>query len=141
MINNRASKITSFSKRDVRFADFLTNFDLNPITDELSRVTNEEAVKMSIRNLILTNPGERPYEPTIGAGIKKILFEPMDDITAIALTNEITTTIKNYEPRASLEDVSITANEIDQSYYVNILFSMINSTQVSQMSFVLNKVR
>jgi phage baseplate assembly protein W len=140
-ILTRADRNTSVSKREVRYSDFLTNFDLNPITDELSRATNEEAVKQSIRNLILTAPGERPYQPDIGSGIKNILFEPMDEITSIALTNEIKNTINNHEPRANLEDVSIIANEIDQSYYVNILFSMINSTQVSQMSFVLNKVR
>lgn len=137
----RKDKITELTKKSDQFSDFLINFDKNPITGALARVINDESIKQSLRNLILTAPGERPYNNTIGCGVYRLLFEPMDAITAMAIENEIRSTILNFEPRVSLVNVSVNPREEDQSYYIDIVFSIINTQVVSQLSLTLNKVR
>lgn len=137
----RKDKITELTKKSEQFSDFLINFDKNPITGSLARVVNDESIKQSLRNLILTAPGERPYNNSIGCGVFNLLFEPMDDITALAIQNEINNTVNNFEPRVNLLNISVNPSEEDQAYYINIVFSIINTQVVSQLSLTLNKVR
>lgn len=137
----RADKITEVSKRQEFFSDFTMNLDKSPLAGSLARVINEQSVKASIKNLILTIPGERLFRPELGSNVRKILFEPMDDFTVNMLKTEIQSTINNFEPRAILENISIIADEANQSYNVNIIFSIINSQQISQLDLVLYKVR
>ena len=73
------------------FSDFLNNMDVHPVNKSLGRVINEEAVKQSLKNLILTNSGERLFQPTIGSDVYKSLFEPNDIITAENITYHIIT--------------------------------------------------
>jgi phage baseplate assembly protein W len=137
----RADKLTPLTKRREFYSDFLNDFNINPITGSLARTLNEEAVKQSIKNIVLTYPGERPFQPDLGSNIRRMLFEPIDDFTADSIKNEITLTINNYEPRARLIEVNVTPRDTDQSYYVDVLFSIINSQQVSNLQLILNKVR
>jgi len=140
-MSTRADKLTPLNNVQELFSDIPINLDISPVTGNLSRLLNEEAIKQSIRNLILTAPGERLFDSNIGSGIYKLLFEPLDELTSFALHTEITNTIKNYEPRANLLNLYVNPSEADQTYYVNILFSIINSQRTAQLDISLSKVR
>lgn len=137
----RADRLTPLTKKREIYSDFLINFDVHPITGSLAKTINEESVKQSLKNLILTYPGERPFSPDLGSNVRRMLFEPIDDLTALGIRNEITTTITNFEKRVELIEVSVIPREIDQSYLVNIVFAIINSQLVSNLQLILNRVR
>ena len=78
------------------------SFKVSPLTYDLIANKNETAIARSIRNLILTAPGERPFNPELGSQVSRLLFEPIDDITTQALKEQIENTINNFEPRVRL---------------------------------------
>jgi hypothetical protein len=139
---SRADKITSKSVQDELYADFLLNLDLNPISGEISRVTNEKAVIRAMKNLIQTNPGERVTSSTIGCGLKRLLFEPFDDVTTDLIRTSISTTINQWEPRVNLLLVDVRPNQEANAYLIYVTFSMVNApSQALQFSTVLKRVR
>jgi len=85
-----------------------------------------DAVKQSVRNLIMTNHYERPFHPEIGSGISQLLFEPLDPITSNSLTRVISEVITNFEPRAQLVAVDSRPDPDSNSYEVTIAFRVIN---------------
>lgn len=123
------------------FSDFLNDFDLHPIKKDLVRRTNEDAVKQSIRNIILTNTGERLYNPNFGSQISSLLFEQFSETTQSSLKNVIETAIKNHEPRAKLEDVRVEGDIDSNSLIVTILFSVINKEEPVTLQLILNRIR
>ena len=124
-----------------QYIDFNTAFMQHPVSNDLGRVYDAEAVKQSIRRLVLTDKYERRLNPQIGSNIGKILFEPMDGATTAVLQSYIRETIQNYEPRAILQDVSIQPDYDKQSYHVSVIFSTTFSEQAMSLSFFLYKVR
>lgn len=136
----RSDKFTTFKKKEF-YSDFLINFDTNPITGTLARVTNEDSVKQSLKNLILTNRTERPYNPNLGSRINALLFDPLDAFTAQSIKEEIEETIRGFEPRAVLHDVSVYADEDNNGFTVNIIFSTINIPQETRIELFLQRVR
>ena len=75
-MQTRADKYTQVGKKQEFYSDFMNNFVKHPVNNSLARLTNEESVKQSIRNLILTNVGERMFEPDVGSTVNNALFEP-----------------------------------------------------------------
>ena len=109
---------------------------------DISKVTNITAVKRSVRNLILTNPYEKPFHPEIGSGVRDILFEPMTPITAYVLTMKIEEVIENFEPRARLIGVRAIPNLDNNAYEVTIEFYVVNApTELVNMEVLLERVR
>lgn len=141
MAISRADKITELSKKQDFFSDFFTDFETHPITNNLARVTNDQSVKQSIRNLILTNRGERFFEPNIGSDILRAMFEPNDILTANDLQRYIEYTIKFCEPRAKLMQVSVTPSLDGNEFVVTILFSIINNPVPISLDVILKRVR
>lgn len=139
-MTTRADKLSPSQKQEY-FSDFLNDFDSHPITNIVVKTTNENAVKQSIRNLILTNLGERLFQPTIGSNIIHSLFEPNDIITAENITSFTKSTITQNEPRAMLLNVNVYPNYDLNSFNVNIIFSLINSNVPIQMTVILKRVR
>jgi uncharacterized protein len=139
----RLDKITTNpnSRSKVTSSDFLTNFNRHPETDQLVRLTNSEAIKRSIRNLIMTERGERLFQPDIGSNISRILFEPMVPQTAIVLEQYILEVINNFEPRAGNVQVFIQANDFNNSYEVSIAFTVINNSDPVVLNLSLSRVR
>ena len=138
----RADKYTPITEKREYYSDFLINFDENPITGNLARVTNEESVKQSIRNLVLTNRSERLFQPLAGSRINSLLFENFDSSLVSSIETEIRETISLYEPRANIERVNITESQIDNnSLEITILFSIINIPQIIEMTLFLKRVR
>jgi phage baseplate assembly protein W len=137
---SRSDKYTPFKKKEF-YSDFLINFDMNPVTGTLARVTNEDSIKQSLKNLILTNRTERPYNPLLGSRINALLFDPLDTLTAQSLKEEIQETIKAFEPRAVLNDVSVYPDEDNNGFKINIIFSTINIPQETRIELFLQRVR
>ena len=109
---------------------------------DISKVTNITAVKRSVRNLILTNPYEKPFHPEIGSGVRDILFELMTPITAYVLTMKIEEVIVNFEPRARLVGVRAIPNLDNNAYEVTIEFYVVNApTELVTMEVLLERVR
>jgi phage baseplate assembly protein W len=123
------------------YSDIPTNLDVHPIKEDLVLLTNEAAVKRSIRNLILTDPYERPFNSTIGSGIRQSLFENIGQDTEYILTEKIKETILNYEPRANLINVSVKLLPDDNSYSATIVFSILNSLTPITLDLILRRVR
>jgi phage baseplate assembly protein W len=141
-VTTRADKFTIISKTSEQFSDFLVNFDKNPMTGYLARVTNEDAIKQSLRNLILTERTERPYKPWVGSKIWSLLFEPIDSITEELLKTTITETIKNCEPRVRLVTLNLRGDENYNAYFISIYFEIINIPgETFDLSVVLKRVR
>lgn len=139
---SRVDKITPKSKQQELYSDFLMNMDLNPISGEISRSTNEKAVIRAMKNLINTNPGERITSSNIGCGLKRLLFEPFDSVTTDLIRTRISTTINQYEPRVRLLLVDVRPQEESDAYLIYITFAMVNEpSQALQFSTVLKRVR
>ena len=116
------------SSRNVRtYSDLDLFFGAKNVTKDISKVTNIQAVKRSVRNLVLTNHYEKPFHPEIGSGVRGILFEPMTPTTAHMLTKKIETVIENYEPRAKLIGVRAQPNLDRNEYEVTIEFYVVNT--------------
>ena len=109
---------------------------------DVSKIIDFTAVKRSVRNLILTNPYEKPFHPEIGSGVRDILFEPMTPITAYVLTMRIEEVIENFEPRARLIGVRALPNLDNNAYEVTIEFYVVNApTELVNMEVLLERLR
>ena len=138
---SRADKLTSNIKKDVLYSDFLTDFAKHPLNGSLARLTNEDSVRQSITNLLMTEQFERPYQPTIGSKLHSLLFDPMDEVTVNLLKTTIEDTIRLHEPRANFISVQIFPVEDRNEYNVNITFSLSNTIGEVQMSVIIKRNR
>lgn len=137
----RVDKLTSANRTKEIYSDFLTNFNLHPNTGNLLKRTDIEAVKRSIRNLLLTDKGERMFQPDLGSNVRNYLFENASSVTQNSLKESITTTIKNYEKRANLIDVIVALSNDEHSYNIDIYFTVINNPTVAVFNVQLDRVR
>ena len=129
--------------RNVRqFRDLDLFFSRKNGTNDITKITDVEAVKRSIRNLILTNFYEKPFHPEIGSGIRDMLFENMTPITAVVLARKVEDVIENFEPRARLISVRSLPNFIRNEYEVTIEFFVVNTpTELVDMTVFLEVLR
>ena len=124
------------------FKDISATFQINPINQDLIALQNQNAIARSIRNLILTNPGERPFNPILGSNVSKLLFEQNDKLTSSFIKDEITTTIKNFEPRVKLSDVNVKPNVDNNSFDVTIQYYIIGiDVPAQELTFALEPTR
>lgn len=136
------TKTTSaFIKKNARYSDLSIALGFNPFSGDLNRVTDVDAVKRSVKNLILTDKFERLLDPNIGGNVRATLFEPMSALTETTLKDYITEVIENYEPRAILQDVIIEGNYDLNSYNVTIVFRIDTSEDTQALTFALERVR
>jgi phage baseplate assembly protein W len=126
---------------NIIYSDIPTNLDVHPIKEDLVLLYNENAVKRAIRNLLLTDPYERFFNPGIGAGIRQSLFENISSDTEFIIKERIRETIVNYEPRANLYSVNVKAMPDENSYSATIVFSVVNNTTPVTLDLVLRRVR
>ena len=110
-----------------QYTDLDLFFGRKTSDSDISKVTDIQAVKRSLRNLILLNHYEKPFHPEIGSGVRDILFEPMTAITAIILNRKIEDTINNFEPRAKLISVRSIPDLDQNAYNVSIEFFVVNT--------------
>ena len=124
------------------FKDISSSFKVNPLNEDLIAVKNETAIARSLRNLVLTAPGERFFNEELGSRVNRLLFENLDDITASSIKDEIENTIKNYEPRVKLLSTKVSANADAYEFDVIITYEIIGiDAQAQQLSFALQPAR
>ena len=129
--------------RNVRqYSDLDLFFSKKATSKDISKVTDIQAVKRSIRNLVLTNHYEKPFHPEIGSGVSGILFELMTPITAHVLTQQIELVIENFEPRAKLISVRAQPNLDRNEYECTIEFYVANTpTELVDLTVFLERLR
>lgn len=140
----RIDKITRKDKASDRkpyYSDFYTNFNVHPQNKRLAKYTNEESVKRSIRNLILTDKYDRLFQPEIGCRIRNLLFENMSEIVVQEIKATIHETVETYEPRARIIDILVQTNEARQSYDIYIYFEIINNVEPVTLNITLYRAR
>jgi phage baseplate assembly protein W len=123
------------------FSDLDLNFTAHPVTKDIVRKYDEEAIKASVKNLVLTQNYERPFHSEIGSQIRGLLFEPATPMLNVMLKRAITDTIINFEPRVRLNEVLVTISPDNNEVYVSIYFTIINTTKPLQVSLVLTRSR
>jgi len=100
------------------FKDISAIFEVNPLNDDLIVLKNSNAIARSIRNLIFTNRGDKPFNPFLGSRVTEMLFDPMDQISSVSVRSEIERTINSFEPRVKLEKVTVTPDYDGNQYDV-----------------------
>ena len=123
------------------FKDISATFQVNPINDDLIALKNYNAIARSVRNLILTIPGEKPFSPNIGSRVIELLFENLDLITATQIKAEIEYTVKNFEPRVDLQKVVVTPDFDNNAFDCQLTYEIIGISEVQEISFVLVSTR
>ena len=124
------------------FKDISMTFQSNPLNGDLIGIKNENAIARSVRNIVFTLPGEKPFDPTFGSRISGTLFENLDNISASQIVSEIEQSIKNYERRVELIDVIADPDYDNNSYDVTIIYEIIGAdVPQQQLQFVLQPTR
>jgi len=125
-----------------QYTDLDLFFGRKSVSKDINKVTDVQAVKRSIRNLVLTNHYEKPFHPEIGSGVRDILFEPMTPLTAHILTRKIEEVIENFEPRARLISVRALPNLDRNEYECTIEFYVVNTpTELVDLTLFLERLR
>jgi phage baseplate assembly protein W len=124
------------------FKDLSMSFQVNPLNYDLIALKNESAIARSIRNLVLTYPGERFFNENLGSRVSRSLFENLDEISASVIKDEIENTINNYEPRVNLIDVVVEPNYDNAEFNVTINYRIVGIDVLpQQLSFALQPTR
>ena len=124
------------------FKDISFSFDPHPVTKDLPVLTNERAIKRSVRNLVETIPTERFFNSTLGTNIRKSLFEFVDYGTATVIEDQIRNTVSFYEDRVSNLKIQVDPRPDDNSFDVTIIFDIVGQQfPTQQFSFLLEATR
>ena len=123
------------------YKDLSFDFTANPQTGDVATVKDSVSVKRGIKNILLTAPFERLFQPEVGSGIKNILFEPMTPLTEQRLSDACADAIEAWEKRASVIDITVISEEEYNRYRVAIKFSINNSLITEQVDVFLNRER
>ena len=124
------------------FKDISLSFDPHPVTKDLPVLTNERAIRRSVRNLVETIPTERFFNSTLGTNIRKSLFDFVDYGTATVIEDQIRNTVRFYEPRVNNLKVQVDPRPDDNSFDVNVIFDIVGQDiPTQQFSFLLEATR
>lgn len=139
---NRSAQLTQLTvKPKVYYRDFAPGFGLQANTGEIQVLVNEASVMNSIKNLVLTYPGERYYQPNVGSVIGRSLFEFADIYQLDLIKDTILNCISAYEPRATNVQVQVTTNPQTNDVYVQIQFQLVNFSQIFSVPVIVIRAR
>ena len=124
-----------------QYKDLDLAFTMHPIKKDVTKHVDEMAVINSVKNLISTSRYERPFQPLLGSGVRNLLFENMDSITASVLEREIFQTLDNFEPRVSVKEVNVSPDYDNNTYRIGMTFFIINRTEPITIQFFLQRDR
>ena len=134
-LNNTARATTQYTDLDLFFGRKSSNNDVRQVTDA-------QAVKRSLRNLVQLNTYEKPFHPEIAGGVRELLFEPMSPLVAVVITRKIEDVITNFEPRARLVSVRAFPDLDRNAYEVSVEFYIVNApTELVDFSIMLERLR
>ena len=124
------------------FKDISMSFETNPLNDDLIALKNSTAIARSLRNIVFTRPGEKFFDPDFGSKITESLFENMDEVSALAIRDEIEFSITNFEPRVNLIEVRVTPNFTNNEMNATIVYQIVGiDVPPQQLDFVLLPTR
>ena len=124
------------------FKDLSASFQTNPLSNDLIALKNESAIARSVRNLVLTGQGERPFQPVLGTGVSRLLFDNMDKLTASAIRSELRTTIENYEPRVEINEILVEPDFERNAFHVTLQYFIIGiDVPEQELTFALEPTR
>lgn len=136
-----ADNLARLKSPNVYFSDISTNFDMSPHTGDLAMVTNEDAVKQALENLVLTVLKERPYDYLIGSSVQFRTFELASEIEQQFIKNAVIDCAAINEPRANIVNVDVTLNTNGNQYSVVIYYKIINTKQLQTLNVILKRTR
>jgi phage baseplate assembly protein W len=131
----------TITKKDKLYSDIDLRFTPQPATKDVSLSYDEQAVIRSIRNLLLTKPFERLFQPTLSSRIDNLLFEPITSLTANLVKDEIIRVISNWEPRATIASLDVTSYPDQNGYQVSLFVYIGNRTQPTAVNLLLKRSR
>ena len=124
------------------FKDISASFQVNPLTDDLITLSNETAIARSLRNLVFTDLGDKPFNPAVGSKVSELLFSPMDDLTSTAIRSQLESTINQFEPRVQLNEVIVEPNPMENQFDVKLQYYIVGvDVPEQQLVFVLEPTR
>ena len=126
------------------YRDLSLFFTPNPVSGDVTMVTDVQDIKRSVRNLVMTNRFEKPFHPEVASHVRDLLFERFTPITFNLLRNRIETVLENYEPRVSVTDIEIddSGQAMDNNNLnVRIFFTLKNDPQIQSVDILLERVR
>jgi|TARA_B100000427_G_scaffold306974_1_gene294113 phage baseplate assembly protein W len=121
------------------FQDLANSFAKNPVTKDLVVLKNQNAIKQAMKNLVLTSPGEKLFQSEVGSKVYQLLFEPLDAFTVDTLQDEITNTLRNFEPRVEVISVEITALDDYHELRVDVEYRIVGQPLVQTIDFILQR--
>tara|TARA_Y100000996_G_scaffold411024_1_gene394412 strand:+ start:1242 stop:1643 length:402 start_codon:yes stop_codon:yes gene_type:complete len=124
------------------FRDVSMSFKKNPLNDDLILLKNANAIARSIKNIVFTFPGEKPFNETFGSRVSRLLFDNFDDLTASNIKDEIESSIRRFEPRVRLRSVRTKPDFEGNAFDVKIVYDIIGAdVPAQQLEFVLQPTR
>lgn len=123
------------------FSDLDFNFTAHPVTKDVSRRYDENAVKTALKNLILTRNYERPFHSEIGSPIRSLMFEPATPMLGVMLRQAIFDVVNNFEPRVQLTQVNVTVSDENNAIYITIEFKIVNTERPLTLDLTLERTR
>ena len=137
------AQLNNNSDRSVKqYVDLDLFFGKKSSDRDISEVTDVQAVKRSIRNLVLLNTYEKPFHPEIASGVRDMLFELMTPVTAAILSRQVQNVIENFEPRARLVGVRAIPDYNRNLYDVSVEFYVVNTpTELVELTLFLERLR
>lgn len=131
----------AITSRTPDYSDLDLDFLKHPTTKDVVRKTGPEAIKRSVRNLILTNFYEKPFRPAIGSNVIKLLFENMTPLTSNFIRDAVFEVVRNYEPRVELLDVQVKMDYDNNGYNLKLDFVVLNKNEPLTTTIFLERIR
>jgi phage baseplate assembly protein W len=141
MAVSRADTISQTLKKVETYSDFATSFTKHPLNGELVTVKNEDSIKQALKNTILTNIGERPFDPFFGSDVTNSMFELFTPFLIEDIRNAVNLSIKQFETRVDLLGISILDDSDKNGFSISIIFSIINNPEPIQLNIFLKRAR
>ena len=133
---------TNESKSATRiYKDLDLDFGRNVVTNDVNKLTDAEAVKRSVRNLINTNHYDRPFNPIMGSNVRDLLFEPYTELTAVSLAFKVREMIDFYEPRVEIIGLEVNPQQDRNSYFMRLEFVIVGTQEPVIVETFLERLR
>lgn len=123
------------------FSDLDLRFERNPITNDIGRKTDNEAIKMAMKNILLTKFFERPFNSALGSGVQNMLFEPLNPLSASMLKKMVEQALTNFEPRIDLQSVTVSMQEEENSMMVTVNYTILGLQSLQTFNVILERTR
>ena len=141
MANYDASSINKSKKAVRTYKDLDLDFTRHPVTNDVVKIEDVNAVKRSVRNLVNTQFYERPFHPELGCGVRDLLFENFTPMTGIFIRRKIEEVLVNYEPRAYISSIAVNENQDRNGINVEVNFYVLNLPNPVSVTTTLQRIR